>query len=323
MSSRRKRILEAAAAERKNKPLVPAEDLSRVFDRFFTGDSPVPDEGPVVDKGPVRRSGPVKSIPVALQNDGPSLDAGPAPYTGPTPEYSLLNSLPDVDGFIFWFHQLTDYLCRQITPPEQAVYLQLYRLSYGFGSSRCIVGFPKLAERSCMSESGARLAANGLIKKGLVRKLGMVFGKNKEQGIEWEVFEPPALVKFRASRGKGPALEKGPAPNEGPPRRTPIKEYKDKDSTQTQAVGVSGSKYSLEQCQKYAASLVGKGINNPMGYATTIYRSGEADSLIEVFFHPAPTVDVSKCPDCAGTGFIYPDGVGKGPVKKCKHPRLV
>ena len=88
-----------------------------------------------------------------------------------------------------------------------------------------------------------------------------------------------------------------------------------------------GSKFTLEECRKYATHLhaTGQGITNPGGYATTIYRSGEADPLIESFFRPpAPdsaSVDPSGCTDCHGTGFWYPQGVGRG-VSKCRHERL-
>ena len=90
-------------------------------------------------------------------------------------------------------------------------------------------------------------------------------------------------------------------------------------------VGVA-SKFSLEECRRYAAHLQasGQGINNPGGYATIIHRSGEADFLIEQFLNPstvAPAADVTACPDCSGTGFWYPEGVERG-VSKCKHERL-
>ena len=88
-----------------------------------------------------------------------------------------------------------------------------------------------------------------------------------------------------------------------------------------------GSKYSLEECRRYAEHLQksGQGINNPGGYATTIYRTGEADLLIERFLNPEAigSKDNSKCPDCEGLGFVYPEGmVEKGVVAKCKHLRL-
>lgn len=86
------------------------------------------------------------------------------------------------------------------------------------------------------------------------------------------------------------------------------------------------SKFSLGECQRYAAHLQdsGQGINNPGGYATTIYRTGEADTLIERFINPpavTPMVDASRCPDCKGSGWWYPKGERNG-VAKCKHKQL-
>ena len=34
-----------------------------------------------------------------------------------------------------------------------------------------------------------------------------------------------------------------------------------------------------------------------------------------------PSLDASKCPDCAGSGWWYPDGETKG-VARCKHEKL-
>jgi hypothetical protein len=328
---------------------------------LLKSDRPSPDEGlsssnglspnprPVLGAGPSAVDGPIfdtkpKFALSSSPNDGPARDEslahhgdGPLPLVGPTrnetPDlsFSVLNSLPDVDGFILWFHQLTDYLASQLTPHEQAVYLQLYRLSWGFDNSeapsaRCTIGFPRLAERSSMHESGARLAAKGLIRKGLVRKVGAVFGKNREQGIEWEVFAPPALVKHRASLRRGLARNEGPAKANGPLRPAPIKELNtQRENTQTQG-GVSvGSRFSLEECRRYAEYLkqTGQGITNPGGYATKIFRSGEADAFIEGFLSPPAQVDISRCPDCRGTGFIYvdPSNHDRG-VRPCRHDGL-
>lgn len=84
------------------------------------------------------------------------------------------------------------------------------------------------------------------------------------------------------------------------------------------------SKFSLEECRRYSEHLhkSGQGITNPGGYATMIYRSGEADALIEKFLQPGATADMTKCPDCRGTGFTYPEGLERGIVAKCKHGRL-
>jgi len=292
---------------------------------------PSPDVRLKGDLSPTPDNGPLQTQPLAHHRDGPLRLAGPSPDKALDQSFSILDSLPDVDGFLLWFHQLTDYLACQLTPHEQALYLQLYRLSWGFDNSedttaRCIIGFPRLAERSSMAESGARLAAKGLIQKGLVRKVAAVFGKNREQGIEWEVFAPPALVKYRASRNKGPAQNDGPARTNGPLRPAPIKEINThKEHTQTQS-GVSvDSRFSLKECRRYADHLkqTGQVITNPGGYATKIFRSGEADAFIEAFLNPPAQIDISQCSDCRGTGFIYIDtsnhDIG---VRPCKHDKL-
>jgi hypothetical protein len=88
------------------------------------------------------------------------------------------------------------------------------------------------------------------------------------------------------------------------------------------------SNFSLEECRRYAESLHEHGINNPGGFARTIFRSGEADDEIERFLHPKqkekvqPANDIRECPDCQGTGYWYPEGKHQG-VKKCTHPRLL
>jgi hypothetical protein len=101
---------------------------------------------------------------------------------------------------------------------------------------------------------------------------------------------------------------------------------RDKESVTPARPETQVSKFSLEECRRYADHLhkSGQGINNPGGYATMIYRSGEADALLERFLTPdsADSLDRMKCPDCRGTGFIYPEGIERGIVARCKHERL-
>jgi hypothetical protein len=47
----------------------------------------------------------------------------------------------------------------------------------------------------------------------------------------------------------------------------------------------------------------------------------EGRELPDEAMKTAPTVDASKCPDCAGSGWHYPEGQEKG-VKKCRHEKL-
>jgi hypothetical protein len=293
--------------------------------------SPVGNTAPTDNTGPTRQKGPASITSLALHETGPSPNAGPVAAARPEQGFSLLSSLPDVKGYMIWFHQVTDYLDRQLTPFEQCLYKQLYRLSWGFDQATCIIGFPKLSERTNMSETAARQAAKGLIKKGLVKKRGMVFGKGVEQGVEWEVYAPPALLKLkeetsrRVVRNAGPQLNVGPAGKTGPASSVPIKEINtQKENTQTQSEGVR-SRFSLEECRQYAEHLQKskQGITNPGGYATKIFRSGEVDSFIEAFLSPPSQLDISQCQDCRGSNFIYVDSTDhdKG-VRPCSHNSL-
>jgi hypothetical protein len=104
-------------------------------------------------------------------------------------------SLPDVDGYTKLWHQMTDHLYRQLTTAEQAVHVQLFRLSWGYGKQTCLIGVPGLARRVGVAKGTVQGAIDGLISKGLIRKLGPVFGKGHEQGMEYEVKPPPSLLK--------------------------------------------------------------------------------------------------------------------------------
>jgi hypothetical protein len=115
--------------------------------------------------------------------------------------------------------------------------------------------------------------------------------------------------------------------------KAPNKVNTQKENTQTQDAPTAsvrvGSKFTLEECRRYARHLqsTGQGINNPRGYATTIHRTGEADLLIESFLHPEATgepsanLDTNQCPDFKGTGFYYPQGTDGG-VARCRDERL-
>ncbi|HEX8708855.1 MAG TPA: helix-turn-helix domain-containing protein [Pyrinomonadaceae bacterium] len=227
----------------------------------------------------------------------------------------LIASVPDIKGEARLPHRYTDHLCKLLNPYEQAVFLQLYRLSYGWGKETCFISNPRLSERSNVPLSTCKRTVASLIDKGLIEKTGHTNGYGKEQGVEYRVLS----LGWQPGESSQPATSRQPAAG-------PIKVNTQKENTQTQGGVGAGSKFSLEECRRYANHLqsTGQGINNPGGYATTIHRTGEADMLIEAFLKPAPAapaVDTKACPDCAGSGFYYPNGPGGG-VAKCKHTQL-
>jgi hypothetical protein len=338
MSSRRKRMLDEAAAVRKREMLTETEDVSRVYDRFFTSstatkvDSGNQEEAASPAKSarlaefarPAKSTSLAKSESLAPQNaslENLASHAFPASQPFEAVDVNLMASLPDVAGFTKLFHQLTDHLYPQLSPSEQCVHIQLYRLTWGRGEPFCRISLPRLAERSNMSERTTHDAVAKLINKGLVRKGASIIGKGREQGIEYWVTPAPRLANFTSLENSA-SLEK----SAGPAKSASNKEVKThKDITQTQASVSVSSRFSLEECRRYANHLkqTGQGITNPGGYATKIFRSGEADTLIEAFLNPPAQIDISKCQDCRGSGFIYidPTNHDRG-VRPCKHIRL-
>ncbi len=225
----------------------------------------------------------------------------------------LWASIPETKGYSKQFHAITDHLFPLLDPIEQAIYTQLFRLTHGFSKPTCVISLPRLAERANIGTTAAHNAIKRLVTKGLVEKRTWIVGRGKEQGIEFSLPLPVWLT-----------LDVSHTRNVSHTSNEPIKEHTIKDTHNTESVCV-GSRYSLQECRRYAESLRSDGITNPGGYATKIHRSGEADDLIAVFLSPVEatlTVDASQCPDCHGTGFWEPGGAGKG-VAKCRHERLL
>lgn len=227
----------------------------------------------------------------------------------------------------------------QLNPYEQSVFQRLYRLSRGWKSDECEVGLGTLAKHCVMSRSQVQRSIAKLIEKGLIENLGST-KKGGKEGNRYRVL-PASTASFRQTIPRETIVEED-TPDETivSQDETSIGENtvvnqgivtggsnknnnKDLLNTHTQTgVGVA-SKFSLEECKRFAEHLqkTGQGITNPGGYATTIFRSGEADTQIEAFLNPPVSVESSGCPDCGGSGYYYPEGVEKG-VKICKHEKL-
>jgi hypothetical protein len=247
------------------------------------------------------------------QNTNLVQDTNPVHPTSPVQSTTLdlWAAIPDVKGHTRFWHQLIDYLYAMLDPYEQAVYTQLFRLSWGYGRPTCFISNPRLAERANLKEAKMRRAIRSLVKKNLVVKEGYKWGSNKEQGIIFRMVLPDRLVQY-TSLVQDTSLVSD----------TPIKENIHENKVTQRGVRV-GSRFTLEDCSRYAKHLrdTGQGIKNWQGYAKSIYKSGEDDAKIEAWLTPA--LDISQCPTCGGSGWRYPDisnpNVG---VTKCAHEAL-
>lgn len=205
-------------------------DSPSISDRLSTGQPPPP---------PVDR---------LVSVDSPSIEDSPSTEDSP----NLLSAVPEVRGHTQLPHRYTDHIPRWLSADEQAVYVQLYRLSWGWGRDICFISNPKLSERSGVPETSMRRAVKKLIGKGLIEKTDRRFG-GAEQGVEYRVFNLDSLSK------------------------------QDRLSTKDSLSNMAPNK---ERVLK----------ENSKG-------------------------DASRCPDCMGTGFYYPEGTAKG-VKRCEHRKL-
>jgi hypothetical protein len=209
---------------------------------------------------------------------GDSLTDGNTPNKNTIAQRGTLLALDQVKGHLRLPRYFLDKVYPLLTPFEQVIHLQLYRLSWGFNKPRCLIGLPGLAERSGVGKTAAAKAIKSLESKKLIRKVEIRFGKGMEQGVEYEVWSPVGLSPDDSL----------PVNDSLPRGDTNI--YKEINSVEnrkhTHKKTASGkSRFSLEICLQYAEHLnrSGKGVNKPGGYATTIYRSGEADSLIQKY----------------------------------------
>ena len=213
---------------------------------------------------------------------------------------------------------------------EQSILLRLYRLTWGFQKDTCHVSMGKLGKSCNLSARQVTTCIQVLEKRHLIKRVHVDLANRNQQdrGVTFQMLLPQAA----RAKSSAPAIISGAEIFSAPEDISDNKVNTQKENTQTQKPPVArvrvGSKFTIEECRKYAEHLrsTGQGINNPGGYATTIHRTGEADLLIESFLHPeatdqTSTLDTSQCPDCHGTGFYYPKGV-EGGVARCKHEQL-
>ena len=211
---------------------------------------------------------------------------------------------------------------------EQSVLLKMYRDSRGWKSDECEVSHAEIVKSCNISKSQSQRTLAKLTAKGLIVNLGR--SKSGPERNRFKVLPGLPVIPqkniFREdiSREGVNVPRENTVPGQDISRpNTNKNNNKELVNTHTQLGGGVRSKFSLEECRRYAEHLqkTGQGISNPGGYATAIHRSGEFDAQIEAYLKPPAPPDPGGCPDCGGTGYFYPEGVDKG-VKICKHEKL-
>ncbi|MET0624572.1 MAG: replication protein [Pyrinomonadaceae bacterium] len=236
-------------------------------------------------------------------------------------------------GYFPVYNDVTDRLIRDLKLDvyEQSVLLKMYRESRGWKSDECEISHAEIVRSCNISKSQSQRTLARLSARGLIVNLGR--SKSGPERNRFRVLPGVPIIPhkniFRENifrEGDDVLPENMVVGQDIFSGDTNKNNYKESLNTHTQPSVCAGSKFSLEECKHFAEHLqkTGQGINNPGGYATAIFRSGEADAQIEAFLRALPTsapFKVDDCPDCGGSGYFYPEGVDKG-VKICKHEKL-
>jgi DNA-binding Lrp family transcriptional regulator len=223
-------------------------------------------------------------------------------------------------------YEVLDQVLARLDPYPRTVLLRLYRLGAGWNSDTCHVSIGKLAEHCKIGPTKVRSCLRLLESDGYIKRVSLdLSNRNQnERGITFKILLP----RLALPRGEAPSRREGGAQRDAPASHEANKIKALKENTHTQespAAGV-GSRFTLQQCVSYARhrQALDPNIRSADAVGRKLHETGREDELIAEWLAAAdkPKQDASQCPDCSGTGLYYPDGLGKGGVKKCDHPKL-
>lgn len=139
----------------------------------------------------------------------------------------LIAALPEIDGHTEVPHQIIDHLYPHLDTFEQAVFTQLYRLSWGYKKNTCRISNERLAERTNMSIAKVKQVTRSLEGKGLVEKIDRPHGQNVIQGVEYKV----RTSSWQLRRSQPQRSQ----PDHSQPQHAPNK-YKDQKKDQSESL---------------------------------------------------------------------------------------
>lgn len=124
------------------------------------------------------------------QADGGQINSQPHNVSEPPADRQSLpdrQPLREVKGYLKLPNTLVDSLLPTLDVYEQAVFIQLYRLSHGFGNYTCKISLPALQSRAGVKATSLKQAVARLQARGIVEKISADIGFGRQQGITYWV----------------------------------------------------------------------------------------------------------------------------------------
>lgn len=158
----------------------------------------------LIDDQPKPQNSPAKIATVAEFTPPPPQNLRPAEFATPAKIATVKEEESEntpaifatVKGFLKLPNSVLDELPAILDTNEQLMYIQLYRLSHGFGKDICLVTLDKLGKRTGIAERTVQKTLTALENKSLITKVGYNFGGKGPKGIQIRVvnFATPANI---------------------------------------------------------------------------------------------------------------------------------
>ena len=283
----------------------------------------------------------------------PEYRSTPVPETHNSSNSSQGSSVIPKSNFYRKANEVVDQLDRELTPAESKVFDHMIRLSVGFNKDWCQVRISTLQERTgYRSDKTVRAAINGLIIKGRIARRTH---HNNPLGDEYQIRSYSgitAVPEYRSTPAENtPVLESKITGQ----LNTDVKEkHLDDDdaalagliSTLKDAVKqVTGRELSPSEHERWRE--LGEVLTTELKIAATRTTISSVPAFLSEHLRrrlwkkdkqqlneesraadggdvksASHDLDISKCPDCGGSGMYYPEGYDKG-VAKCRHRQLM
>jgi hypothetical protein len=247
-------------------------------------------------------------------------------------------------------NEVVDQLDRELTPAESKIFDHLIRLSVGFNKDWCQVRISTLQQRTgYRSDKTVRAAINGLIGKGRVARRTH---HNNPLGDEYQIRRysgNTGVPEYRSTSAENTQVLESKITGQ---LNTDLKEkrFDDDDAfaafvnswrkAAREITGRETSRSEKERWGELADVLITElkiaaartTISSVPAFLSEhlrrrLWKKDKQQLSEEVKGDTAsskPTgrnIDISKCPDCGGSGMYYPGGYEKG-VARCRHEGL-